>query len=484
MKSLFRHVVSLMLLFSLLALQEGCSGGDTVAGGGIGGTGVTVASVGTVTGIGSVIVNGITYDTTDVEVFVGNASRGFGDSAVIQNISLGMVVRVEGRLADDGSASADRVFFSNNLKGPVERIMDLDSLTKQVVILGQTILMDDRTVFRNGAIGSIAVGMVLELSGYEDDAGTVVATFVDKVADFLPVGGLVELKGFVRNLNPQLQTFEIGGLAIDYSTSDLSGLPGNALEEGELLKVRGRTETPNRILAVRLDLEEDFGSGVFDVVELEGIITQTGTQGELRIGRYAVGVDQETSYNNLTPQDLNPGTRVIVRGTLAGRNILADEIFSSEKIRMESNVNSVDLAGNSLVLSGLDTATILTTGTTRITGIARGLDEIRPDDHARVLGRRTVGGDIMASMIVVTPSKDSVEFAGPVESVSEPLIVALGIEVDTSNIPSGGFKGPNGKPVSPAEFFEALEPGDSVAVEGTQQGGSVSWTGIRIESRR
>ncbi len=79
--------------------------------------------MGTVTGIGSVIVNGITYDTTDAEVFVGNASRGFGDSAVIQNISLGMVVRVEGRLADDGSASADRVFFSNNLKGPVERIM-------------------------------------------------------------------------------------------------------------------------------------------------------------------------------------------------------------------------------------------------------------------------------------------------------------------------------------------------------------------------
>jgi hypothetical protein len=151
---------------------------------------------------------------------------------------------------------------------------------------------------------------------------------------------------------------------------------------------------------------------------------------------------------------------------------------------MESNVNSVDLAGNSLVLSGLDAATIITTGTTRITGIARGLDEIRPDDHARVLGRRTVGGDIMASMIVVTPSKDSVEFAGPVESVSEPLIVALGIEVDTSNIPSGGFKGPNGKPVSPAEFFGALKPGDSVAVEGTQQGGSVSWTDIRIESRR
>jgi len=56
---------------------------------------------------------------------------------VIKNLSVGMVVRVEGRLADDGSGSADRVFFSNNLKGAVESIGDLDPFTKQAVILGR-----------------------------------------------------------------------------------------------------------------------------------------------------------------------------------------------------------------------------------------------------------------------------------------------------------------------------------------------------------
>src|SRR5512136_1606203 len=188
MRSLFRHVGPLMFLVVLAALQTGCSGegGDTFAGGGIGGTGVTVASVGTVTGFGSVIVNGVTYDTSAAEVFVENSFRGSGDPAVIQNLSAGMVVRVEGTLADDGSGSADRVFFSNNLKGAVESIRDLDSLTKRAVILGQTVLMDDRTDFRNGAIGTIAVGMVLEVSGYEDDSGTIVATYVYKISDFLP----------------------------------------------------------------------------------------------------------------------------------------------------------------------------------------------------------------------------------------------------------------------------------------------------------
>jgi hypothetical protein len=147
-------------------------------------------------------------------------------------------------------------------------------------------------------------------------------------------------------------------------------------------------------------------------------------------------------------------------------------------------VSSIDLAGNSLVLSGLETATILTSATTRITGIGHGLSDIRLDDHARVLGRRTASGDISASMIVVTPSKDSVELAGPIDSISDPSIVVLGVEVNTSNIPSDKFKGLGGKPVSPAEFFGSVKPGDSAEVEGALQGGRVNWTDIRIESRR
>ena len=485
MRTLFRHLRPLMLLCALAAIQAGCGvGGETVAGGGIGGTGVTAASVGAVSGIGSVIVNGITYDTTAAEVFVGNTSRGSGDAAVIQNLSVGMVVRVEGRLADDGSASADRVFFSNNLRGAAEGISDLDSLTKQAVILGQTVLMDDRTVFRNVDAASIAVGMVLEVSGREDESGRIFATYVNKVADSLPPGGLVEIKGVVRNLVLPLNTFKIGGLTVDYSTSDLSGLPQNAPESSQLLRVKGRLEAADLLVAERLDLEEDFGSGVFDLVEFEGLITRAGAPGEFDMGPYTVRVDQETAYNNLTPQDLNQGTLVIVRGTLTDRNILADEIFLSEKIKMESDVNSIDLDENSLVLSGLESATILTTATTRINGIAQGLDDIRPGDHARVLGRRTAGAEILASMIVVTPSSDPVELAGTVESISEPLIVVLGIGVNTSDIPSDGFRGAGGKPVSPGEFFGVVKPGDVVAIQGALQGGTVNWMEILLESAR
>jgi hypothetical protein len=224
----------------IAAVLFGCSGaGDIVAGGGIGGTGATVASVGTVSGFGSVIVNGVTYDTASAEVFVESISRGSGDLAVTLSLSPGMVIRVEGRFAEDGSASADSVFFSSDLRGPIESIVELDSLSQQAVILGQTILMDDRTVFRNVIASSIGPGMVLEVSGYYDDSGRIFATYVNKISDSLLPDELVEIKGEVQSVIPALQSFEMRGLTVDYSSSDLSGLSGKEPEQGQLIKVRG-----------------------------------------------------------------------------------------------------------------------------------------------------------------------------------------------------------------------------------------------------
>ncbi len=116
-----------------LAALGGCGGGGggSVAGGGVGGSGVTVASVGTVTGFGSVIVNGVAYATGDAEIFIENESKGSGDAALVQYISTGMVVRVEGVLNADGSATASRVFFNEDLKGPVESITELDPYSSQ-----------------------------------------------------------------------------------------------------------------------------------------------------------------------------------------------------------------------------------------------------------------------------------------------------------------------------------------------------------------
>jgi len=471
--------VSILLI---VAVHLGCSGGGgNYAGGGIGGTGVVAASVGSVSGFGSVIVDGITYETTGAEVFVENASKGSGDAALVQNLSVGMVVRVEGRLNADGSATANRVFYENYLKGPVEGLTELDSRSQQVVILGQTILMDDRTVFRGVAAASISIGMFLEISGYVDELGRIAASYIGKIADSLPADRKVQIKGSVQNLNTAVKTLQINSLSVDYTAADLSGLAGNTLADGQLLKVTGRLATSNTLTAERIELVEAFGSSDFETVDIEGIITKTRSPAEFEIDRYTIQTDEGTTFTNLTPEDLNHGTRVIVRGTLNDRSILADEISLPEKIRLESDAGQVSLPERSLVLSGLEAITVLTTETTCYDGTATGLNQIQAGDHVRMVGRLSANGELLASSLLVTPSKKTVNIIGQVESATPPTLVILGAEINTTTIPAEGFFGRDGKRVSPNEFFDSVKAGDFVTAAGVLQSGLVIWNTVGFE---
>jgi hypothetical protein len=319
------------------------------------------------------------------------------------------------------------------------------------------------------------------VSGFVDELGIINASYINKIADSLSPEASVAIKGLVQDPDPMSKTFTINSLTVDYATANLSKLDGNAPESGQRLWVIGRLSSTNLLIAERLEPEDEFGSGVFDAVDLEGIIAQIVAQNELKIGRYTVTIDSETVYKNLKPGDLNRGTRVIVQGTLTNRTILADVISLPENIRMESDVRSINLAEYSLTLSGLESATAFAGATTRIIGIGSELNQIRPGDHVRLLGRLTSNGNILASSLLVTPTSETIELAGPVESVSEPSIVILGVQVNTDSIPPDRFKGMKGSPVSSAEFFEIVKTGDSVVVEGTLQGESPSWDKIAIE---
>ncbi len=478
-----KEIIAAAALAMILATLGGCGGGggSSVAGGGVGGSGITVASVGTVTGFGSVIVNGVAYATGDAEIFIENASMGSGDETLVQHLSTGMVVRVEGVLNADGSATASRVFFNGDLKGPVESVTELDPYSSQLAILGQTVVLGPFCVFRNATIAEIAAGMVLKVSGYSDESGQIQATYVQKIGDALPPNGAVKLRGLVQSVDAQARTYTVNALTVDFSAADLSGLPGGIPQVAQLLEVRGRLTAPNRLIAERIELLEEFGSSAFDTAEFEGIITRTVGANEFQIGRYAVRTDESTVYLNLSERDLNRGTRVIVRGTLADRTILADEISLPDAVRMESDTGTVDALGNRLTLSGLEPISIQATATTRIIGTAAGLDEIVPGDHVRMIGRRGLDGSLFASSLQVTPSNPAAELAGPVDSIAPPVLVVLGVAIDTASIPADRFRGLGGKPISAAAFFDQVEPGDRIAAEGELQAGAIIWTAIELE---
>ncbi len=171
-------VYFLLGLMMLLACSgSGGGGSDLLAGGGIGGTGI---SIGEISGFGSVIVNDVDFDTQKTQVVVNGQAAGAGNEAVRKELALGMVVRVEGRFSGNDTGKADRIVFTENLNGPVTMIELLDSVVKKIVILGQVVIVDDRTQFKDTDFDSLSVGDVLRISGWPDETGIIQATYVAK----------------------------------------------------------------------------------------------------------------------------------------------------------------------------------------------------------------------------------------------------------------------------------------------------------------
>src|SRR5215831_16083392 len=154
-RTCYRLPIFLMLLaISLSAMLPGCSGG-----GGDGGSSTTpattstpsattgaVVSTGSVTGFGSVILNGIEFDTAQAEIRVE-------DQVVREDdLRIGMRVTVEGVRDNNGVARATRVVFRKNVEGLIDSI-DLVNNNK-IVVLGQTVLVDSLTVIEDRAQSS------------------------------------------------------------------------------------------------------------------------------------------------------------------------------------------------------------------------------------------------------------------------------------------------------------------------------------------
>ena len=167
------------LILTLLLLIS-CGGGGSLAGGGIGGTGV-IAS-GPVTAKGSIFVNGVEYDTTTSTVNIN------GSSAAESDLRRGMVVRVDGNL-DSGSTTgtASTVNYEDVVKGPLTSFSTpADIMT--LLVLGQTVVVEEGFTFVD--TGSLPIQQslpdfssinFLEVSGHRDASatnGAVRATYI------------------------------------------------------------------------------------------------------------------------------------------------------------------------------------------------------------------------------------------------------------------------------------------------------------------
>ncbi|MGD9106825.1 MAG: DUF5666 domain-containing protein, partial [Desulfobacterales bacterium] len=307
MKTYHPKSLVLALLSALLLISCGGSGSAMFAGGGIGGTGII--SVGTITAFGSVAVDGVEFDTGNAVIIVEGEEIGVGDDIALANLEIGMVVTVEGKQnEDDKSAVADRIIYNDNVEGPVESITVVNATRKDLVVLGQTVILNTVTEFKGTSFDDIAINDVVEISGLFDDSGAIWATFLEKTD-----GVVFEVTGFVENLDAVQETFKINDLTVDYSMADTNGLPGGVTAEGLLVEVEGSLIGPVMFADV-IELGDELGAEDVDKLEVTGFVTDVVSAFEFTVGTQLVRTDADTIFVDGTAGNIALGVKLEAEG--------------------------------------------------------------------------------------------------------------------------------------------------------------------------
>lgn len=303
----------------LAALLAACGGGSgDVAGGGASTTGAQAAS-GTITGFGSVIVDGVRYDDSAATVKVED------DAAAPRTVSsadLKLGMRVDLRAADDGRASA--VTVSSEVKG---RIASLAA--DGFVVAGQTVKVSTDpaapTVYEGVAgLSGLAVNDFVEVHGTRDADRNVVATRVER--EDPSASPVVRVVGSIEQLDLANRAFVLGGLRVTWSDATRLLPAGVVLANDQRVAVWSDAAPVGNTLAAKSIVVKRPGPQANDRAGVGGVIRQLDfAKKTFRVAGFDVDASAAT-FSKGTPGDLANGRRVRVRGAFAEDVLKATEV--------------------------------------------------------------------------------------------------------------------------------------------------------------
>lgn len=325
----------------------------TACGGGGGSDSTSAQSyvTGSISGFGSVIVNGVHYEETGSRV-EDEDGHGHDDS----DLKLGMVVEIEaGAVSDSGgvkTAKAASFTFSSLVRGPVESVGS-DSL----VVLGQTVHVTPSTVFEEslaGGMGAAALltGAVVKVYGLLDaTAGTYTATRIELEDD----SESYRLRGLVGNYDATARTLTIGTAVID-----ISGLAVPAgLQAGSLVRIKLQTTKSASGAWVAVELK--LGRGTPDNIghtEIEGTVTDYTSPTSFSVDGLPVDASQAAFEDGTA--GLSKGAHVEVEGAIVNGVLVASKVEiesedeqDHEDFEIEGSVSAPDATAQTFVVRGV-----------------------------------------------------------------------------------------------------------------------------------
>lgn len=466
-----KTLLNLTICTLILSFISACGGGgasttqNPTPVGGIIRTGI---AIGPVTTFGSIVVNGVTYNT-DAATFTVNDAAG-----TQADLRVGDVVTVRGTIDSNGtSGTADEVVFDDLVKGPVDSINLAGS---SLIVLGQTVLVRPETSFDDSfnpaSLEGVSVGQIVEVSGQIDANGDIVATRIEPK----PAGTQFEVHGTVSALDIANLRFNLGTLVVDFSTATLDNFPGGQISDGDFVEAKGMMlNGAGELVATRVELEALVpGANNGDRVEIEGFITRFVSATDFDVAGLPVTTTASTTFVGGVAGDLGLNVKVEAEGEIDSNGVLVAskiDIRRAKAVRVTADVDSVDAANDSLVVLGF---TVTIDALTRLEDKSNAdvdpltLADINAGDYVEIRGDEfpAGSGNMLATIFEREDPDTEAILQGFVETVSDPNYTVLGVTIETN----GGtvFRDENDAPISASEFFNRVAVNSLVKAKGTE----------------
>ena len=416
---------------------------------------------GPISGFGSVIVNGETYNT-DTANFVIEGKAGSQS-----DLKVGQIVTLKTTTDAQGNKSASEVSFEDVVQG---RITDISSVNKRFTVLGQTVIVRAATSFDEeidpASIEGLAVDDYVQISGHVNGGGNIIASQIEKMDDETEA---FELTGTVSALSTGTMTFKIRGQDVDYSAAEMEGFGENGIANGHLVEVKGTVFENDVFVAENVEFkprdadDEDEG-------EIHGIITEFTSAQDFVVGETPVITNEATVFERCQASDLALDVEVEVEGEFNESNVLVADKVKCEieaNLKIETTIDAVDVDAGTITLFGVtfnaDMSTRFQDKTeTPVTNFD--IADLAPGDYVEVKGYERADMSLYAIKVERDDLEDEASIQAPVEAVGADSLTLLGIDVSTDEATE--YEATDETPMTGEEFFAAVMVDDLVKAEG------------------
>lgn len=281
---------------------------------------------GTITGFGSVVIDGVRYDDSQAKVLFANRLDA-PTAGTLGDLHTGMRVQ-----ADIKDGLLQNVVVNFALVGTVAGV---DAAAGTVTVFGQTIKTTTTgqlpTVFEGlTSLAQLAVGDLIKVSGSVASDGSIMATRIERKAK--DGTELFRISGPVQQLDTTAKTFGlVGNSGVTVNYTDAKVLPtGAVIENGKLVSVvSGNAPAANgsktvlnatvvEVKARKLPDSSDTTVG--------GPVSDFQSLASLRVGDVLVDASAATLKEGTTAADIVNGAQVLAHGTVKDGAMKADWI--------------------------------------------------------------------------------------------------------------------------------------------------------------